>query len=315
MDKIDVLGVGNAIVDIISRCDDGFLEREGLVKGSMALVDEARADSLYAKSAATVETSGGSVANTIAGLAAAGLSCAYLGKVADDAFGRVFRQDLNSLGIRFPSTAAAPGGPSTARCIIHVTPDGERTMSTYLGACSQLTPEDVDADAVAASSYVYLEGYLFDPPHAKAAFRRTAELARATGAKVALSLSDSFCVERHRADFHDFIQRHVDVLFANEQEACALHQTADLGAAVSGLSEHCSVTAVTRGKQGSLVLNDGRVITVEPSLVETVMDSTGAGDQYAAGFLAGLARGAELAACGAMGSRAAAQVIGHLGGR
>ena len=311
---IDVLGIGNAIVDVIARADEGFLEREALVKGTMALIDAERAEALYRLMGPAIEASGGSTANTMAGLASLGGNGAFIGKVRDDLLGEVFRHDLTAQGVRF-DTPAATSGPATARCLILVTPDGQRTMNTYLGACVDLGPDDIDPGLVGAARVTYLEGYLFDPPLAQQAFLKAAAIAHASGQKVALSLSDPFCVERHRAAFRDLVAGHVDILFANEAEICALYETRDVTAAAAAVRGHVAVAALTCSERGSVILADGEEHRVAAAPVARVVDSTGAGDLYAAGFLYGLIRGLPLPTCGATGSLCAAEIISHVGAR
>lgn len=311
---IDVLGIGNAMVDVVSDVDDEFLRKHGLTKGVMTLIDAERAESLYYAVGSYLEVSGGSVANTMATLAAAGVKSAYIGKVKDDQLGRVFSREMEQAGVEF-SVPAASTGPATGRCLVFVTKDGQRTMQTFLGAAATLAPEDVDAGTVRGSRFVYLEGYLFDPPPAKAAFYRVAEIARGAGRKVAMSLSDSFCVDRHRADFRDFVERHVDILFANEDEVLSLAGAAEFEEAISQLRGQCEICAVTLGARGSLILAGDQRIEIESEPVEWVVDTTGAGDLYAGGFLYGLARGKQPVDCGRLGSRLAAKVIGQFGAR
>lgn len=254
------------------------------------------------------------MANTMAALAAAGVESAYIGKVKDDQLGRVFRREMQRAGVAF-DVPAAVSGPATGRCLVFVTPDGQRTMQTFLGAAATLAPEDVDAKVVQGARFVYLEGYLFDPPPAKAAFYRAAEIAHGAGRKVAMSLSDSFCVDRHRADFRDFVEKHVDILFANEDEVISLAEAAGFEEAVGRLRGKCEICAVTLGAKGSLILFGDQCFDIEAHPVERLVDTTGAGDLYAGGFLYGLARGKEPAACGLLGSRLAAKVIGQFGAR
>jgi sugar/nucleoside kinase (ribokinase family) len=310
----DVLGIGNAMVDVVSDVRDEFLEKHGLTKGAMTLIDAGRAESLYQAVGTCVEVSGGSVANTVAALAAAGVRSAYIGKVKDDQLGRIFEREMKRSGVGFDVPAAA-SGPATGRCLVFVTPDGQRSMQTFLGAAATLAPEDVDADAVRGARFVYLEGYLFDPQPAKAAFYKAAEIAHGAGRKVAMSLSDSFCVDRHRADFCDFVEKHVDVLFANEDEVISLVEAAELEEAVLRLRGQCEICAVTLGKRGSLILAGDERVEIGAEPVERVVDTTGAGDLYAGGFLYGLAKGEGPAACGLLGSRLAAEVIGQFGAR
>jgi sugar/nucleoside kinase (ribokinase family) len=312
--SIDVLGIGNAIVDVIAHADEAVLAREGLVKGTMALIDEARAETLYRRMGPAVESSGGSAGNTLAGLASLGGRGAYIGKVRDDLLGQVFRHDITALGVRF-DTPAATTGPGTARCLILVTQDGQRTMSTYLGACIELGPADIDAAAIRAAQILYLEGYLFDPPQAQAAFRKAAAIAHAAGRKVALSLSDPFCVERHRAAFRDLVACEIDILFANEAEICALYETDDFTAAAAAVRGHVGIAALTRSAAGSLVLTAAAEYPVAAVPVPRVVDTTGAGDLYASGFLYGLTRGLSLPTCGHVGSLCAAEIISHVGAR
>jgi len=310
----DVAAIGNAIVDVIAPADDAFLAANGLAKGAMTLVDENQSQALYAKMAAGVEASGGSAANTVAGLASFGGRGAFLGKVADDQLGRVFAHDMTAIGARFDN-APLMGGPATAACMINVTPDGQRTMCTYLGASTQFAEDDVDARVIEAASIVYLEGYLFDAEAARRAFAKAAALARGSGRMLALTLSDGFVVERHREALLGFIESQVDLLFANEVEATALFQATSFDAAVSALRERVRLAAVTCGEHGSVILSDGERLTVAAEPVEKVVDTTGAGDQYAAGFMFGLSRGRPLQDCGRLASLAAAEVISHYGPR
>jgi len=313
-DELDVIGIGNALVDVLSNEDEVFLERHGLVKGTMHLVDEARARQLYEAMGPGIEISGGSAANTIVGVASFGGRAHYVGKVRNDQLGEVFSHDLRSIGVRY-TTPMATSGPSTGRCLIVVTPDAQRTMNTYLGASTQLGSADVDARLVSRGRILYLEGYLFDPPAAQEAFRVAADIAHGAGRKVALTLSDPFCVDRHRAAFVDLVQRHVDVLFANEMEICALYQVNEFDAAVERVREHCDIAALTRSERGSVIVAGDEVHLIDVQPVDIVIDTTGAGDLYAAGFLFGLSRGMDLATCGRLGALAAAEVISHVGAR
>lgn len=310
----DVVGIGNAIVDVLTQTDDAFLEREGLAKGAMTLVDEAQASAVYDKAGPALECSGGSAANTIAVMAGLGAKCAFAGKVKNDAFGRIFAHDIQSLGVHF-ETAPAEDGPATANCLVLVTPDAQRTMLTYLGASIHLKPADVDLEIIKAAKVTYLEGYLWDPEDAKQAFRAAAQAARAAGREVALSLSDPFCVDRHRADFLDLIEGHVDILFANEAEIMALYQVDDFDAAVEKVKGHCKIAALTRSEKGSVVVSAAAVEAVKAAPVTQVIDTTGAGDAYAAGFLYGYTQGNALATCARMGGIAAAEVIAQMGAR
>jgi len=313
-DLYDVAAIGNAIVDVIAPATDGFLDENRLDKGAMMLVDQARSAALYAKMAAGVETSGGSAANTVAGLASFGGKGAFMGKVADDWLGEVFRHDMSAIGARFEN-APLLGGPGTAISMINVTPDAQRTMCTFLGASVEFTDSDVEADIVEAAKIVYLEGYLFDAEAARRAFAKAAALAHGAGRMIALTLSDGFVVERHRAGLMGFIEGQVDVLFANEQELTALFETDDFDKAVEALRPHVKLAAVTRGAAGSVILSQGERLSVAAHPVEKVVDTTGAGDQYAAGFMFGLARGRPLQQCGRLASLAAAEVISHYGPR
>ncbi len=309
-----VVGIGNAIVDVITTADDTFLERHGMAKGAMTLIDEARAEALYVDMGSTTVTSGGSAANTIAGVASLGGRTAFVGKVRDDALGTAFRHDITAVGAVF-RTSRATSGPATARCLVFVTPDAQRTMQTYLGACTTLGPDDVDADLIASARITYLEGYLYDEPHAKKAFHRAAEMAHAAGRKVSLSLSDAFCVKRHREAFMRLVDHHVDVLFANESEIEALFETSSFDSAVARLRELTDLAAITRGARGSLVVTHDAIIEVPAVAVDHVVDTTGAGDLYAAGFLYALTTGASHRACAELASAAAADVITHVGAR
>lgn len=313
-DLYDVAAIGNAIVDVIAPADDAFLVANSLTKGAMMLVDPVQSATLYAKMAAGVEASGGSAANTIAGVAGFGGKAAFMGKVADDALGQVFARDMRAMGARFEN-APLTGGPATAVCMINVTPDGQRTMSTYLGASVAFSDDDVDAAIVEASKIVYLEGYLFDAEAARRAFAKAAGLAHGSGRKIALTLSDSFVVERHRGGLLGFIESQVDVLFANESELLALFQTDNFDIACEALRTRCDLAAVTRSEKGSVILSQGERLSVAVEPVEKVVDTTGAGDQYAAGFMFGLSHGRPLQQCGKLASLAAAEVISHYGPR
>lgn len=312
--SLDVVGIGNAMVDVLAQTDDAFLAAQGLTKGTTALIDAKAAEALYARMGAGIEMSGGSAGNTVAGIASLGGRGAYIGKVRDDALGRVFAHDLHALGVRY-ETPAASDGAATARCLILVTPDAQRTMNTFLGACVALAPEDIDPALIGAAQVTYLEGYLFDPPQAKTAFRRAAELAHAAGRKVALSLSDPFCVGRHRADFRALVERHIDILFANEAEIGSLYETEDFAAAAGAVRGQCEIAVLTRSAAGSVIVTQGETHKVAAAPVARVVDTTGAGDLYAAGFLFGLTHGRDLAACGRLGSLCAAEIISHFGAR
>lgn len=314
-EAVDVLCMGNAIVDIIAPVEDDFLVQRSIPKGGMMLIDEARAEQLYAAMGSTTVISGGSAANTAVGLASFGIPTAYTGKVRTDDVGGFFSHDIRAMGVRF-NTPAAASGPATARSYILVTPDGQRTMNTYLGACQNLSVEDIVEEQVRAAATIYLEGYLWDPPEAKRAFTKAAGIAHAAGHRVAITLSDSFCVDRYRDEFLDLMRTGtVDIVFANESELHALYQTSDFDTAVAALREENVLGAVTRGAAGSLVVTREETVSVEAFPIEKLVDSTGAGDLYAAGFLTGLARGADARTCARLGSLAASEVIQHLGAR
>jgi fructokinase len=310
--RFDIVGIGNAIVDVVSPAGHDFLSRHDMHPGSMALIDAARADALYAAMPPGQESSGGSAANTCAVAAALGARVAYLGKVADDDLGRVFARDIAAAGVHFPSVPLQGGAP-TARCLILVTPEGQRTMNTFLGACVAFGEHDVDATLIADGAVLYLEGYLFDPPAAQAAFRAAARAARVAGRQVALSLSDAFCVNRHRDAFRGLLAD-VDILFANEAEICALYEANDFLDAAASVRADVALAALTRSEAGSLILRGDERVDV-PAEPTQVVDTTGAGDAYAAGFLAAYTAGRDLAACGRLGSLAAAEVISHYGAR
>jgi len=312
--KYDVLGVGNALVDVISHAEDAFIESEGLVKGSMMLIESDRALSLYQSMGAGVEMSGGSAANTMCGVASFGGRAAYIGKVADDELGTVFAHDLRAVGVAFH-----PGKPEgemrTGRCLILVSPDAQRTMNTYLGMSSWLHPGDLDESVIADAQVTYLEGYLFDRPEAKEAFRKAARTAHAAGRQVSLTLSDPFCVDRHRDDFRGLVQDDVDILFGNADELRALYEVESFEAAIEMVRRDCHLAAITNGKDGSVIITREAVIPIAAEPVSRVLDTTGAGDLYAAGFLHGLTSGRPLPECGRLGSVAAAEVISHVGPR
>jgi sugar/nucleoside kinase (ribokinase family) len=311
---LDVVGIGNALVDVLSRSTDEFLRAHDLTKGAMHLIDEARARRLYDAMGPGIEMSGGSAANTIVGVASFGGRAQYVGKVRDDQLGEVFRHDLRATGVGY-DVPPATSGAATGRCLILVTPDAQRTLNTFLGVSVQLGAEDVDARLIARGRILYLEGYLFDPPRAQEAFRTAARIAHEAGRQVALTLSDPFCVDRHRAAFLDLVEHHVDVLFANESEILSLYQVKDFDAALQAVRGHCAIAALTRSEKGSVIVTRDDVHVVEPHRVGKVVDTTGAGDLYAAGFLLGLSRGLPLPVCGRLGSLAAAEVISHVGAR
>ncbi len=310
----DVVGIGNALVDVIAHNDDDFLDTHSLVKGAMTLIDTERAVGLYQVLGTAVEMSGGSAANTMCGVASFGGKAAYIGKVSDDDLGQVFGHDLRAVGVQF-RPGAPDGETPTGRCLIVVTPDAQRTMNTYLGVSSLLCVDDVDLDVIARSAILYMEGYLFDRDDAKAAFRTAAAAAHAAGRQVSLTLSDSFCVDRHRDDFRALVADDVDLLFGNEDELCALYEVADFDAAVDALRKDATMGAITCGKDGSVIVTADEVIRIAAEPVAHVVDTTGAGDLYASGFLYGFTRGLPLAECGRLGSIAAAEVISHVGPR
>ncbi|NCC22418.1 MAG: adenosine kinase [Alphaproteobacteria bacterium] len=316
--KYHVAAVGNALVDVLAHTDDAFLEQQkaahGMEKGAMTLIGQDRAVELYDLMGPAVESSGGSAANTIAGLASFGGKAGYIGKVADDQLGDIFEHDLRALGVDY-RTSRLTNGPKTGRCMILVSPDAQRTMNTFLGASSELDPSDIDADLIAASEVTYLEGYLFDKDAAKNAFVIAAKEAHLAGNRVALTLSDSFCVDRHRHDFLDLVNGHVDLLFANEDEIKALFLQNEFIDAIEAVRNACEIAVVTRGEQGALILSGGHQYEVEAKLVREVVDTTGAGDQFAAGFLYGFTQGFDLEKCGRLGALAAAEVISHMGPR
>ena len=313
--KYDVLGIGNAIFDVLVQTDEGFLAAHGMTKGGMSLIDEARAAEIYRDMGPAVEMSGGSAANTIVGLASLGARTAYIGKIKDDQIGRLYAHDIRAAGVAF-GTAAAADGPATGCSYILVTPDGERTMNTYLGAAQQLTSGDIDVAEVAASSIVYLEGYLWDPKDAKDAFVKAAATAHQANRQVALTLSDSFCVDRYRGEFLELMrQRTVDLVFANEAELHSLYETSDFDAALAQLRSDVGLGVVTRSEKGCVVASKDRVSAVPAFPIRAIVDTTGAGDLFAAGFLFGLVRGAGFEAAGRLGALAAAEVIQHIGAR
>jgi sugar/nucleoside kinase (ribokinase family) len=310
---LDILGIGNAIVDVLAPTDEAFVADRGLPKGGMRLIDTTEAEALYAAMPAGVESSGGSAGNTCAVAAALGAKVGFLGKVAADQLGEVFAHDIRAVGVHFP-TPPLSGGAPTARCLILVTPDGQRTMNTFLGACVTFGEKDVDVAEVARAKVVYLEGYLFDPPEAQAAFRAAARAAHAAGRKVALTLSDPFCVGRHRDAFRAFVKEEADILFANEAEILALYETDDFETAAAQAAREVGIAALTRSEHGSVILSGGErhLVAAQPT---QVVDTTGAGDAYAAGFLAAWAKGLSLPEAGRWGSIAAAEVISHYGAR
>jgi len=324
----DVCAIGNALVDVIADATDDFLKKNNVTKGAMTLIDAERAGTLYDVIGPAVQMSGGSAANTVAGVASLGGHPAYMGKVKADQLGAIFRHDLHAQGVTFATTpsierrkeirdvaAERRKGAPTGRCLILVTPDAQRSMSTYLGAAVEFGPDDVQPDVVRDSQVTYLEGYLFDPPEAKKAFRLAAKIAHEAGRDLSLTLSDTFCVDRHRAEFLDLVKNDVDILFANQFELLALYETSDLAKAVEAARSHCRITVTTRSEKGAIIATSEGVIEIPAAPVTKVVDTTGAGDLYAAGFLFGLTHGKDLRECGHIGSIAAAEVISHYGPR
>lgn len=316
MAAFDVVGIGNALVDVVAHVDSDFLLTQGVTKGAMTLVDSARADFLYGKMPPGVEVSGGSCANTMAGIASLGGTGAYIGKVRDDHFGRVFRHDLQAIGVKF-STEPSLDGPATGRCLVLVTSDAHRTMCTDLGAANSLTSDDLNPGVIQNSRVTYLEGYLFDPPEAQRAFVRAAEYAHDSGHKVAISLSDPFCVDRHRDAFRDLVTSHIDILFANEQEILSLYQVDLFDDALQRLREsgQVEVACLTRSEKGSVIVSRDEMHVIDAEPVKLVVDTTGAGDLYSSGFLYGYTQGYDLGTCGRIAAIAAAEVISHNGAR
>ena len=310
----DVVGVGNAIVDVIAHAGDDFLDEHDLVKGAMTLVDADRALHLYAVMGPGAESSGGSAANTVAGIASFGGRAGFIGKVRNDQLGEIFGHDIRATGVDF-DVPAGTEGPPTARCLILVTPDAQRTMNTFLGISSLLAPDDVDPDLVASAEVVYCEGYIWDVPQAKEAIVKAFDQAREAGGKVSFALSDGFCVDRHRAEFNDLVDDKVDILFANEDEICSFGEVDDFDAAVDAVRGRCDVAVLTRSEQGSVVVTADDTHQVAATPVDDVIDTTGAGDLYAAGFLYGYTQGLDLPVCGELGAAAAAEAITHLGAR
>jgi sugar/nucleoside kinase (ribokinase family) len=312
--QFDVVGIGNALVDVIAHADDAFIHHHELVKGSMTLVDTDRAVHLYQALGSAIEMSGGSAANTMCGVASFGGTAAYIGKVSDDDLGLVFGHDCRAVGVQFRPGAPADGTP-TGRCIIVVTPDAQRTMNTYLGVSSLLCVSDVDVDAVASGQVLYMEGYLYDRPEAKEAFRHAAHVAHANDRLVSLTLSDSFCVDRHRPDFRALVTDEVDLLFGNEDELMSLYETDSMDDALRAVRADCSLAVITVGADGCIVVTPDGELRAPAQPVEQVLDTTGAGDLFAAGFLYGYTRQRSLADCARFGAVAAAEVISHVGPR
>ncbi|WP_425410470.1 adenosine kinase [Hyphococcus sp.] len=312
---LDVVGVGNAIVDVLAKADDAFLSAHDITRGGMMLIDEAQAKEIYAAMGAAIEISGGSAANTTACVASFGGAAGFVGKVADDTLGEIFRHDLRALGVEF-ETAPLDKGPATGRCLVNVTPDAQRSMSTFLGAAGHVSVADIDPEQIGRSAITFFEGYLFEGEVPRKAFYKAAEIARSAGRRTALTLSDAGCVERQFAAFNDFIDQHIDILLANDVEAAALFGSDDLDVIAEKAREKCALTAVTLSEKGSLLIpRDGEVVRIDAVNPPQLEDTTGAGDAYAAGLLFGLARGLDLAQAGALGSLAASEIISHFGAR
>ena len=315
MSQYDVLCIGNAIVDIIAQCDEAFLETNGIIKGAMNLIDTRRAELLYSRMGPAIEASGGSAGNTAAGIASFGGRAAFFGKVSSDHLGEIYAHDIRAQGVAF-DTKPLNGEPPTARSMIFVTPDGERSMNTYLGACVELGPEDVEAEKVAGAALTYFEGYLWDPPRAKEAIRRTAEIAHASGREVSMTLSDSFCVDRYRDEFLDLMRSGtVDIVFANSHEIKSLYQTTSFDEALAAIRRDCRIAAVTRSEKGSVIVRGEETVAIQATKIGELVDTTGAGDLYAAGFLHGYTKGLDLKHCGDLGSLGAGLVIQQIGPR
>jgi sugar/nucleoside kinase (ribokinase family) len=315
--ELDVVAIGNAIVDVVASAEEAFLAAEGVAKGAMTLIDAQRAEELYGRMGPGLEMSGGSAANSMVGLAGLGGRGLFIGKVSDDQLGAIFRHDIRAAGVEFdtPAAPADGGGPPTARCLVFVTPDAQRTLCTMLGACTELAPDDIDEAVVTAAKVTYLEGYLWDPPRAKQAFLKAAEIAHAAGREVALSLSDPFCVDRHRAEFRELVDGHVDILFANEVEVSSLYQAETFDEALQAVRGRCRLAALTRSEKGCVILDGDEVHVVDAEPAERVVDTTGAGDLFAGGFLYGHTQGRGAYDCGRIGAIAAAEVISHYGAR
>lgn len=316
--KLGVIAVGNALVDVLANASEDFINKQhkahGMEKGSMTLIDETRAVDLYTLMEDAIETSGGSAANTMAGFASLGGRGGFIGKIASDELGKIFSHDMKSQGLTFDTTPLAVGAP-TGRCLILVTPDAQRTMNTFLGAAVELSPNDIDPDFIAQAKVTYLEGYLFDRELAKQAFIKAAEYAHENGHRVALSLSDPFCVDRHRDDFLELVEHHIDILFANEEEIKSLYQVDNFDDAMSAVSDNVEIAALTRSEKGAVIVSGDKVVTISAEPVDKVVDTTGAGDQFAAGFLYGFTEGEDLETCARYGAIAAAEVISHMGPR
>lgn len=311
---LDVIAIGNALVDVLTHAQDDFLTERKIEKGSMSLIDATQAETLYAGMGPAVEISGGSAANTVAGIASLGGSAGFIGKVAADQLGDIFRHDITALGVEFTTRPMREGKP-TGRCLVFVTPDAQRTMQTFLGSAGEVSPDDIDAEQIKRAQITYFEGYLWDQPPAKQAYVKAAEIAHNAGKKTSLTLSDSFCVHRHRAEFLDLVNGHVDVLFANEYEIIALYETADFGEAVQAVRGKCDIAVLTRSEKGAVIVTPDETVEVAAHPVDKVEDTTGAGDLFAAGFLYGLTQGKSLGECGRIAAICAAEIISHVGAR
>ncbi|MCA8914988.1 MAG: adenosine kinase [Planctomycetes bacterium] len=312
--SLDVVAIGNALVDVLAHSDDEFLASRSIEKGSMSLINAEQADALYAQMGPGVECSGGSAANTVAGIASLGGRAGFIGKVAGDQLGKIFRHDITSLGVEFSSEPTHDTNP-TGRCLVFVTPDAQRTMQTFLGSAGEVSPSDVDAALIQRAQVTYFEGYLWDAPPAKQAYLKAAEIAHAANKKVSLTLSDKFCVDRHRAEFLDLVHGHIDILFANENEIVALYESGNFDAAVTAVRGKCDVAVLTRSEKGALIVTPDETIEVKAHPVDKVEDTTGAGDLFAAGFLYGYTHGKPLADCGRIAAICAAEIISHVGAR
>ncbi|MCB9896089.1 MAG: adenosine kinase [Planctomycetes bacterium] len=311
---LDVVAIGNALVDVLAHSDDDFLAGRGIEKGSMSLINAEQADELYGVMGPGVECSGGSAANTVAGLASLGGKAGFIGKVAGDQLGKIFKHDITSLGVEFNSEPTHDTNP-TGRCLVFVTPDAQRTMQTFLGSAGEVSPADVNESLIRRAQVTYFEGYLFDAPPAKQAYVKAAEIAHAANKEVSLTLSDKFCVDRHRAEFLDLVHGHIDVLFANENEIVALYESGNFDAAVHAVRGQCDVAVLTRSEKGALIVTPEHTIEVPAHPVAKVEDTTGAGDLFAAGFLYGYTHGRPLAECGKIAAICAAEIISHVGAR
>ena len=312
--SLDVVGIGNAIVDVLSTTEDSVLEKLSFEKGSMTLINENKAKELYEITTNRIQRSGGSVANSLACVAQLGGKAAFIGRVKNDKLGEIFTEEISTTGTIY-RTPPSSVGPSTAQCLIFVTPDAQRTMCTYLGASVLLEPKDLDLSAVREAKILYLEGYLWDNPAAKNAFIKAAEIAKSAGRKVALSLSDSFCVSRHRESFLELVEDYIDILFANEDEITSLYETSNLTSAIEKLQKKCELAAITIGKHGSILISNGKKITIDPFILGKAIDTTGAGDLYAGGFLKGLSDGLNPSISAKIGSICAGQIVTQLGSR